>query len=137
MGQSLKHYAFENAAVRLAGVDATREFLEPMFADRDRELLLVALCDDNLRLVRLLSLPGTEAEVKAPLPKIMRLAVKSGCTGIVVAHNHPSGELRPSDRDLAFTRRLSIAVQSVDITILDHLIFNCAPAFSFRRQGLL
>jgi hypothetical protein len=41
-GQLLKHYAFENAAVRLAGVDASREFLEPMFGHRDRELLVVA-----------------------------------------------------------------------------------------------
>jgi DNA repair protein RadC len=133
----LKHYAFKNAAVRLAGVDATREFLEPMFADRDRELLLVALCDDNLQLVRLLSFPGTEAEVKVPLPQVMRLAIKSDCTGIVVAHNHPSGELRPSNRDLAFTKRLSVVAESADIAILDHLIFNCAAAFSFRRQGLL
>jgi DNA repair protein RadC len=133
----LKHYAFENAAVRLAGVDATREFLEPMFFHRDQELLVVAMCDDNLRLVRLLSIPGSEDEVTVPFAKVMRLAVKSQCTGIVLAHNHPSGELRPSKADLALTRRLAVTAESVDITILDHLIFNCGPAFSFRRQGLL
>jgi DNA repair protein RadC len=133
----LKHYVFENAAVQLAGVDATREFLEPMFSHRDRELMLVALCDDNLRLVRLLSVPGTEAQITVPLPKIMRQAVKSSCTGVVLAHNHPSAELRPSQADLDFTKRLCFAAESVGITILDHLIFNCGPAFSFRRQGLL
>jgi hypothetical protein len=54
----LKHYAFENAAVRLAGLAATREFLEPMFVHRDQELLIIAMCDDDLRLVRLVSIPG-------------------------------------------------------------------------------
>jgi DNA repair protein RadC len=133
----LKHYAFENAAVRLAGLDATREFLEPMFSHRERELLVVAMCDDNLRLVRLLSLLGDEASVSIPIPKLMRLAVKSGCTGVVLAHNHPSGDLRPSQRDLALTKRLAIATESVGIQILDHLIFTSGPPFSFRRQGLL
>lgn len=133
----MKHYAFENAAVRLAGLDATREFLEPMFFSRDHELLVLAMCDDNLRLVRLLSILGDEAHVSIPLPKVMRLAVSSGCTGIVLAHNHPTGELRPSQSDLALTKRLAITTESVDIQILDHLIFNCGPPFSFRRQGLL
>jgi DNA repair protein RadC len=136
-GGQLKHYVFENAAVQLAGIDATREFLEPMFAHRDREVLVVGMCDDNLRLVRLLSFLGTEDEIKVPVPRIMRQAVASGCTGVVFAHNHPSGELRPSPTDLRFTKRISIAAESVGITILDHLIFNCGPAFSFRRQGLL
>lgn len=133
----MKHYVFENAAVRLAGFEATREFLEPIFFHRDRELLVVAMCDDNLRLVRLLSFPGNESFVSVSTPKVMRLAVNCGCTGIVLAHNHPSGELRPSQADLALTRRLAVATDSVDIAILDHLIFNCEPAFSFRRQGLL
>ena len=133
----MKHYVFENAAVQLAGVDATREFLEPMFGHRDSELMLVAMCDDNLRLVRLLSIPGTKAQATIPFSKLMRQAVKSACTGVVLAHNHPSGELRPSHADLDLTRRLAIAAGSVDITILDHLIFNCGPPFSFRRQGLL
>jgi DNA repair protein RadC len=87
--------------------------------------------------VRLLSIPGSEAHVSVPLPKVMRIAVKSGCTGVVLAHNHPSGELRPSQADLALTKRLCVATESVDIAILDHLIFNGGPPFSFRRQGLL
>lgn len=133
----MKHYAFQTAAIHLAGVDATREFLEPIFVDRERELLVIALCEDNLRLSRLLSIPGSDADVSVPLPKIIRMAVRSGCTGLVLAHNHPSGELRPSQKDLELTKRLALAAESVDITILDHLIFNCGPPFSFRRQGLL
>ncbi len=133
----MKHYAFENAAVRLAGVDATREFLEPIFVHRETELLVAAMCDDNLRLIRLASIPGDEVQVTIPLPKLMRMAVTNRCTGIVIAHNHPSGELRPSKRDLAFTKRLRLAAESVGITLIDHLIFNGSPVFSFRRQGLL
>ena len=137
MRQSLKHYAFENAAVCLVGVEATREVLEPIFVDRERELLILAMCDDNLRLIRLLGLPGSDAQVTIPLPKIMRQVVESSCTGVVLAHNHTSSVLLPSQADLAFTKRVCIAAESMDITILDHLIFNCGPPFSFRQQGLL
>ena len=133
----MKHYVFENAAVQLAGVDATREYFEPMFGHRDREILVVGMCDDNLRLVRLLSFPGSQDEVKVPFPKLMRQAIESACTGVVLAHNHPSGILRPSPTDLRLTQRLQIAAESVDIMILDHLIFTSGPPFSFRRQGLL
>ena len=92
---------------------------------------------DTLRLVRMLSIPGDEAQVIVPLPDVMHLAVKNKCTGIVLAHNHPSGELRPSKSDLELTKRFCLAAQMVSITVLDHLIFNGAPPFSFRRQGLL
>ena len=108
-----------------------------MLSDRNRELLIVAMCDDSLRLVQLLSIPGDEAQVSIPLQKVMRLTVTSGCSGIVLAHNHLSGELRPSKNDLALTKRLAIATESVDIQILDHLIFSSGPPFSFRQHGLL
>ena len=57
--------------------------------------------------------------------------------GILLAHNHPSGDPRPSESDLRATRRLATAAEALDCTILDHLVFAGTACTSFRRMGLL
>jgi DNA repair protein RadC len=54
-----------------------------------------------------------------------------------VAHNHPSGSLRPSEEDNEMTRRLKSAADILGINFLDHLIFSEKSYFSFRQEGLL
>jgi hypothetical protein len=54
---------------------------------------------------------------------------------IIAAHNHPSGQLKPSEQDLEATRRLSEAGEVIGICLLDHLIFNKKGYFSFRKEG--
>lgn len=133
----MRHYTFDNATVRLAGTTAAREFFQPIFIERDRELLLVALCDEEVRLMQLLSLPGQEAYVQFSLPRIMRQAVCSRCAGVILAHNHPSGDTRPSRQDKSITDRVSLAADALGIILLDHIIFDGSPAFSFRERGLI
>jgi DNA repair protein RadC len=55
----------------------------------------------------------------------------------VLAHNHPSGDPRPSQSDLRSTRRLATAAEALDCTILDHLVFAGAECTSLRRLGYL
>lgn len=133
----MKHYTFANAAVRLAGGKAVREFFEPIFLDRDNELLVVALCADDLRLIHLLGVPGTEHSIQIRLADILKGAIQTECAAIILAHNHPSNDTRPSNADRELTRRLSLIAEAMDITFLEHLIFNHGPVFSFRERGLL
>jgi len=58
-------------------------------------------------------------------------------SAIVAAHNHPSGNLRPSEEDHEITRRLKAAADILGITFLDHLIFSEHFFFSFRQEGFL
>lgn len=133
----MRHYSFENAAITIAGTHGARELLEPIFTDRKRELLIVASCDRHLRLLALLCLPGSRDAVRVRIPEIFRHAVESNAEGIVLAHNHPSGKLIPSSVDTAFTKRLTIVAEALDVALLDHLIFNHGPPFSFRQAGLI
>jgi DNA repair protein RadC len=55
----------------------------------------------------------------------------------VLAHNHPSGDPRPSESDCGATRRLVAAAEALDCTVLDHLVFAGAHCTSLRRMGLL
>ena len=119
----------------MAGAKAAREFLEPMFSDRDQELMLVAFCDERFRLVKLLSFSGSQSAVQCSLADVFLQSV--GTFGVLAAHNHPSGDSRPSEADLRFSRRLCLVAKAIDIALLDILIFGRDSMFSFRRQGLV
>lgn len=68
---------------------------------------------------------------------LLRKAIQLGAIGLIAAHNHPSGVLRPSEQDKKLTEKLKTAAASVDIKLLDHLIIGRGEYFSFADQDLL
>jgi len=64
-----------------------------------------------------------------------RRAVMAGSTSIIIAHNHPSGEVDPSDEDTKVTKLMFDAGNLLGITMLDHIIFTKDSYFSFRNNG--
>jgi DNA repair protein RadC len=125
--------------LKLDGLAATRQFFAGCMADADptRENLWVAHVDEEARCVHLSRYPGDETGASFPLKAIITDAVEHGSAGIVLAHNHPSGDPRPSDSDCRATRRLASVAEALDCTILDHLVFAGAECTSFRRMGLI
>jgi DNA repair protein RadC len=61
---------------------------------------------------------GTVTDVRI----ILQLAIKANASGIIVCHNHPSGNLQPSESDLTITRKIKESGNVMDIQLLDHLI---------------
>lgn len=102
------------------------------------EQAMVAYLGEDAKLlgVRLLP-PGTRDTVDVPVRLIVRDALEMGATALVLAHNHPSGDGRPSDADLAFTRRLARTLAEVEVRLIDHLVIGAGVATSFRGLGLL
>ena len=76
---------------------------------------------------------GTVADAKL----IFKPAIEKLASSIVLCHNHPSGNLKPSDADLKLTTKLKEAGKSLDIPILDHLIIGDNAYFSFADEGIL
>ncbi|PZP48303.1 MAG: DNA repair protein [Pseudopedobacter saltans] len=76
---------------------------------------------------------GTIVDVRISLT----VALKSNASKIIVAHNHPSGNLTPSGADLKITERLKEAAKLFDISLLDHLILTTDNYQSFANEGLL
>lgn len=71
-------------------------------------------------------------------PKLVfGIALKSCASGIILCHNHPSSNLKPSQSDLILTRRLVEAGKLLDLQILDHIILTKRGYFSFGDEGLL
>jgi DNA repair protein RadC len=64
-------------------------------------------------------------------------ALRLGASGIILAHNHPSGQCQPSGSDLTATRQLQDVARALDITLIDHLIFTNRAVYSMRAGGLL
>ncbi len=98
---------------------------------------MVAHLDDQARCLHLSRHAGDETGADFPIRQILADAVVHGTTGIVLAHNHPSGDARPSDSDCRATRRLASAAGAIDCTVVDHLVFAGKDCMSFRQLGLL
>lgn len=125
----------------LAGHDAARAFFAACFvgpAAARHEMLWVAHVDDHARCIHLgRYAEGEESAVDLPVCKIIADAARLGSAGIVVAHNHPSGDSTPSAADCRATRTLARAAEAIDLTVVDHLIFAPRQCHSLRRLGLL
>lgn len=76
---------------------------------------------------------GTVVEVKM----IFQLALKANASGIILSHNHPSGQLIPSEQDRIITRKVKDCGKILDISVLDHLIVTSENYYSFADEGLM
>lgn len=68
---------------------------------------------------------------------VFKEALQVGAVGIILAHNHPSGTLKPSSHDLRLTRQFKAAGETLDIKVLDHLIVTENAYFSFADEQLI
>lgn len=68
---------------------------------------------------------------------ILAVALKCLATGLILVHNHPSGNLNPSSSDLAIVKKLKTACKLLDITLLDNIIITKENYTSFNDEGLL
>ncbi len=132
-------YQRADLPLKLDGLGPAKKFFAGCFADSDmsRESLFVAHVDDQARCVHLSHHSGDEMGAPLPIAAIIADAVHHHSVGLVLAHNHPSGDSTPSDSDCRATRRLASAADALDCTLLDHLVFAGADCTSFRRMGLL
>jgi DNA repair protein RadC len=75
---------------------------------------------------------GTIADVRL----ILSVALKTLASGLILAHNHPSGNLKPSETDIQLTNKVKQAAKLMDIEVLDHMILSSNGYFSFTDEGL-
>ena len=112
------------------------ELLVPQFGSRPVEQFGVVLLDTKHRVLRtsLLSVGTLDASIVHPR-EVFREAASGGAAAIIVFHNHPSGDPRPSPEDVALTRRLIRAGEMMGIDVLDHVIIAENRFHSLRDAG--
>ncbi len=83
-----------------------------------------------------LSQGGLTATI-ADIRLILSVGLKTLATGLILAHNHPSGSLKPSNADIALTKKITEAANLMDMEVLDHLIISLEGYYSFSQEGKL
>lgn len=78
-------------------------------------------------------LTGTVIDAKI----IFSIALKTNASSIILCHNHPSGNLQPSDADKQITKQLSAAGKLLEISVIDHIILTVEGFYSFADEGIL
>ena len=114
------------------------ELLEPYLAAAPRERLIILHLDSKRRLIEVDEHDvASEETVLLPTREIFASALGLGASGLVIGHNHPSGNPEPSHADIEATRRLAAAGAELRISLHDHLIFAAGEWRSFRELGLI
>ena len=110
----------------------------PRLRDEKREVFAVVLLDARHRMLgdEIVSVGSLTSSIVHPR-EVFRPAVREAAGAIVLVHNHPSGDPRPSEDDIAVTGRLRRAADVLGIAVLDHVIIGDGTYTSFREEGLL
>lgn len=99
------------------------------------ELWVLALTTRNTLIRSQLLYRGTVNHSTARMAEILEVPIRTHAAGIILVHNHPSGEHSPSPEDIRFTDELIKAGQIMDIAVMDHIIISRSGFCSIRRSG--
>lgn len=118
------------------GAKMVYEIFRELVEDLDREALWV-LCVDTKNRVTCISQVSLGTLNAAPVSprEILKLALMASASGIILVHNHPSGDPEPSADDRKVTTHMKTAAQFMDIRLLDHLIVGDGRYYSFAETG--
>lgn len=121
---------------RIADRDAALALFASLAHARS-EVAAFAFVGPEWRLLGLRHVPGGIDRVAVSLRQIARDALAFDAAGLIIAHNHPDGDPRPSEADRRFTRRLAQAMAAIDVVLFDHLVLAGSAVTSFRDLGML
>lgn len=123
---------------KIAGSKDAFELLKPDLTDLPHEEFWVLLLNRANRLIRKVQISQGGVAGTVADPKIIyKAALDELASGIIVAHNHPSGNLTASQADITLTQRLRDGGKLLEIQVLDHLILAGHNYFSFADEGIL
>ncbi|MDP9322472.1 MAG: DNA repair protein RadC [Acidobacteriota bacterium] len=122
--------------VQIVSPRAAAEFLLPQYGNRPVEQFGVLLLDTKHRVLRtlVLSVGTLDASIVHPR-EVFGAAAAAGAAALVLFHNHPSGDPKPSQDDVQLTRRLAAAGVLMGIDVIDHVILADVRYYSFKEEG--
>lgn len=121
---------------RIADLNAARALFAPLASER-AEIAAFAYFDPEWRLLGLRHARGSTDTIHVPIRAIAADALMFDAAAVLMAHNHPSGDARPSAADRALTRRLARLLHALDVVLFDHLVLAPGAITSFRALGWL
>jgi DNA repair protein RadC len=127
-----------NKVLKISGARDAYDILAPLMTDlHHEEFWLLILNRANFVKAKLMISKGGQSGTVVDPKIIFKTALDLNAASIILAHNHPSGNTKPSAEDLKVTKRLVEAGKMMDLPVLDHLIIADRLFFSFADEGLL
>lgn len=121
----------------LATLDECGKYLVPRFFGRTKETVFLLCLDAKCKVLCCKEIgEGSVNSAAIPIRRVVETALGANATSVVMAHNHPSGLALPSDEDVLTTRRLSVALNAVEIQLIDHVIVADGDFVSMAQSGL-
>lgn len=119
-------------------VEQAVEILRPYFRARNCEMVYMLSVDTHDRLLSVeLICSGMNNVSTVDIGKLVANASRSSSAKLILAHNHPGGLLEPSPEDVSVTATISLAVNSINKELVDHIIFTDEGYFSFYEHGII
>lgn len=132
----LKEETLEKDVIR--DPESVAAYLSASLRDQKIEVFKVLFLDKGNRILDCLDLFRGTVDQAAVYPReIVKAALEHHATAVILVHNHPSGRAEPSAEDREVTKKISLACQSVNIRVLDHIIIGDNQRFSFSEHGLV
>jgi DNA repair protein RadC len=117
---------------------ALKEYLQLHLAHRPHEVFAALFLDGQQRLIALEELfRGTLAQTSVYPREVVVRALHHHAAAVVLAHNHPSGDVQPSLADQALTHNLKTALALIDVRVIDHVIVAPGSTLSMLEKGML
>jgi len=114
------------------------DFLMPLMRDLKKELFKILLLDKGNHVFEVIDIEtGTVDRVNPSVRNVLMTALKYQSPSMIVAHNHPSGNVEPSEADKRLTKDLVKAALAMELRIFDHVIIGENSYFSFADEGLI
>lgn len=114
------------------------KYFKSKISAETREVVEMVCLDSGLKIVPdgdVRVCEGSVNNANADIRKIIETAIRLGASSIAIAHNHPSGDPRPSFEDIRFTKKLSDACRPINLSLIEHIIVGRNSCYSFRRSG--
>jgi DNA repair protein RadC len=113
-------------------------YMKPELMDETIEYFYILLMNRSNQVIKkqLISQGGTTATIADP-KLIFKYALDNLASSMILVHNHPSGQLKPSEQDKRLTTKLKEVGRNLDVPVLDHVIFTDVAYFSFADEGLM
>lgn len=119
-----------------SSIDQLFAYLRPYYHGKKNEIFIVFyLNSKNGRIREENFAEGTVNKAVAFPRKIVESALRHSAASVIIAHNHPGGLLEPSERDNKITKDILQALETVDVTLQEHIIINEEGYYSFRQHG--
>lgn len=134
-----KDFMAAESTLKITSPSLFVDYLKLQFSDHDREHFCVLFLNNQNRIIATeILFSGSLSHVEVHPRVIARKALLHNASKVLLAHNHPSGELTPSRADKLVTERIVNCISMLDMQVLDHIIISPADGYySFTEHGLL